>query len=132
MAHDGYTGITTGTAVGVALTGCRSAFIGEDIGQDMQAADNELYPKGALSGGARASWGFECDKPTHGVAAGTVGTSSFIESQGATTKTTTCVNCVVTSIRRTATARGSGRGRSSIGGVAYSSDGATSPVTWGA
>jgi len=131
MAHSGYTGIDTCTVCGVSLAnkGVRSAFVQESVGQDASPADNDLYAKGALSGNGQVSWGVELDEPAHGVAATATGSTTWKQYQAATAKTTTIANCVVTSIRDGSVARGAGRARSSIAGIAYSSDGSTSPVT---
>ena len=132
MAFDGYAGIGTATVCGVSQTGARAFSVTESQQQDIRPADNELYGKGALSGGAAIQWSFSGDKPAHGVTLASTGSTSFIEYQAATTKTTTVANSVITSIQRSAVARGAGRGGTTITGTAYSSDGSASPVTWGA
>lgn len=130
MAHDGFTGISSASICGVSQTGARSAQVIESQQQDIRPADNDLYGKGSLSGGASVQWSYSGDKPAHGVTLASTGTTTFTESQGGTTKALSVANCLITSIQRSAVARGSGRGATSISGVAYSSDGSTSPVTW--
>jgi hypothetical protein len=131
MAHSGYTGIDTLSVCGVSLAnkGIRSAFVQESCGQDISPADNDLYGKGALQGNGQVAWGVELDEPAHGVSPAATGSTTWKQYQGATAKTTTIANCVVSSIRDQSVAKGAGRARSSIAGSAYSSDGSTSPVT---
>ena len=131
MAHSGYAGIDTCSICGVSVAnkGVRSAFVQEVCGQDISPADNDLYGKGALQGGGQISWGVELDEPAHGVGPSATGTTTWKQYQGATAKTTTIANCVVTSVRDQSVAKGAGRARSTISGSAYSSDGSTSPVS---
>ena len=130
MAFDGFTGIASASVCGVSQTGARSASVVETQQLDIRAADNELWGKGALSGGAACQWSYGGDKPAHGLTLASTGTTSFIETQGGSTKTTSVANCLVTSIGRQAVNRGGGRGGTAVSGVAYSSDGSASPVTW--
>lgn len=130
MAHEGYTGLSSLEVCAVALTGVRNAQIAESQAQDMQAADNDLWPKGSLGGGAAAAGSVSTDKPNHGLTLASTGTSTFTEHQGITTKVVSITSCVITSVGRTGVARGSGRGQTNVAFVAYSADGSTSPVTW--
>lgn len=130
MAHDGYTGLSSVTFCGVSLTGMRNASIEVTVGQDMRAADNDLWPKGALSGAAACRISMSTDKINHGVTEAATGTSAFTATQAATTKATAVANCVVTRIGAGSVARGSGRAAVQLEAMAYSSDGSTSPVTW--
>lgn len=130
MAHDGFAGLSTVSIAGVSISGVRSARCVESQQQDIRPADNDLWGKGALSGGAACNWSVSADKPNHGVTLATSGTTTFTESQGVSTKAVSVANCLITSIGRMGTARGAGRGATEISGVAYSSDGSASPVTW--
>ena len=130
MSFDGFTGITSASVCGVGQTGVRSASVTESQGQDIRPADNDLWGKGALSGGASCQWSVGGDKPAHGLTLASTGTTSWTETQASSTKAFGIANCIVTSIGRNAVARGAGRGGTSISGVAFSSDGSASPVTW--
>jgi len=131
MGHEQYGGITAATAAAVALYGVRSYSVSERINALAEPADNDLWPQGALTGGGNCSWNASCDRPHHALNAGDTGAGGFTEHQGATSKALTIANQVITEVTRAAVGRG-GRGVTTVSGIAYSSDGSTTPVTFAA
>jgi len=127
MAYQIYTGISSATICGDSVTGIQSYGFDDSVPALTDVSDDDLYAQGAEKGAGGVRFNVVTDDPLHGQAAGDTGSGGFTEKQGGTSKAHTIANQVVETVGRVASSR-KGKGSSSISGIAYSSDGSTSPV----